>query len=382
MAPVFAVNAGSSSLKIAAFAGQKPLARARIEWRDGGSDWRIEYGVDCPVVESSTPQADLEKLLAQVLLQLAEKVGSPAAVGHRIVHGGTQYAGPVLVTKAIMSDLAALSPLAPLHQMAGLRPMDVVAGLWPAVAQVACFDTAFHSSLSETARRFAIPRALERQGIRKYGFHGLSYQHVAARLGELAPDLAGARVIVAHLGAGSSLCALCGGKSMETSMGFSPLDGLVMGTRPGTLDAGVLLHLLRQNWSADAIEDMLYHRCGLLGVSDISADMRVLLASQDIRAKEAVDLYVHRLTQQIGAMAASLGGLDGLVFTGGVGENSAAIREMTCNGAAWLGVKLDYSANRCPAGLISSPASRVAVWVIPTDEESVIAGQTLAVINS
>jgi acetate kinase len=298
-----------------------------------------------------------------------------------VVHGGARFTQPVLLNPETITALEELSPLAILHQPQALRPIAALKRLRPALQQVACFDTAFHHTLAPAARRIALPRPLEEQGVRKYGFHGLSYDYIAGRLHQVAPELARGRVIAAHLGSGASLCAVRDGKSVDTTMGFSPLEGLVMATRPGSLDAGVLLYLLDQGWTAKQLQDLLYHRSGLLGVSGLSGDMRTLLESGETRAREAVDLFLFRLNQAIGAMAASLGGVDGIVFTGGIGENSAAIRKMACERAAWLGLTLDEAANAAGTGRISLPDSRVAAWVIPTDEELVIARQTASLLR-
>jgi acetate kinase len=281
----------------------------------------------------------------------------------------------VHVTPAVLAKLEALCPLAPLHQPHNLAGIRAVAAVQPDLPQVACFDTAFHRSHPELADWFALPRAFYDDGIRRYGFHGLSYEYIASVLPEVAPE-------IAHLGSGASMCAIRAGRSQDSTMGFTALDGLPMGTRCGALDPGVVLHLIRAyGMDADAIERMLYHECGLKGVSGISNDMRTLLASADPRAAYAVDLFVWRMCRELGALAAVLGGLDGLVFTAGIGERSAAIRERVCEGAAWLGIELDPAANRAGGPRISTAASRVAVYAIPTDEEQMIARHTLAALR-
>ncbi len=303
-------------------------------------------------------------------------------VGHRVVHGGADYAMPVRIDPAVLAKLEALCPLAPLHQPHNLAGIRAVAGLRPELPQVACFDTAFHRAHPEVADWYALPRRFYDDGIRRYGFHGLSYEYIAHALPEVAPEIADGRVVVAHLGSGASMCAMQAGRSIDSTMGFTALDGLPMGTRCGALDPGVILHLNRAyGMDADAIERLLYHDCGLKGVSAISNDMRDLLASDDPRAAQAIELFVWRIGRELGALAAALGGLDGLVFTAGIGERSAAIRARVCARAAWLGIALDEAANRAGGPKISTATSRVAVYAIPTDEEQMIARHTLAVLG-
>jgi acetate kinase len=297
----------------------------------------------------------------------------PAAVGHRVVHGGTAFSAPVRIDAAVLDTLQRLWPLAPLHQPHNLAAIRAIAAISPSLPQVACFDTAFHHGKPPVAQRFALPRELHEAGIRRYGFHGLSYD-IGAALRERAPDVAGGRVVVAHLGAGASLCAMLGGKSIDTTMGFTALDGLPMGTRCGALDPGVILYLLRERGTdADRIEDLLYHHSGLLGISGLSSDMRELLGSHDQRAEDAVDLFVYCIARELGALAATLGGLDGLVFTAGIGEHAPEIRRRVCGRSAWLGIVLDLDANERGDECISTATSRVSVWRITTDEERVIA---------
>jgi acetate kinase len=320
--------------------------------------------------------AVLDEVLAWTEAHLAG--AQLAAAGHRIVHGG-DFTQAMLLDDAAMTTLAALAPRAPLHQPHNLAAVRALAKLRPGLPQVGCFDTAFHQTMDATARRFGLPRALEVTGIRRYGFHGLSYEYIAGRLKEIAPAQAGGRIIIAHLGSGASLCALKNGRSMDTTMSFTPLDGLVMGTRCGALDPGVLLYLMQaRGMDAAGLQDLLYDKCGLLGVSDISGDMRLLLSSSDVRAGEAVALFVWRAAREIGALSASLGGLDGIVFTGGIGENSAVIRAAIAARMGWLGLTLDAAANGTGAIRISMAGSPVWAWAIPTDEEAVIARQTLA----
>ena len=362
---VLALNAGSSSLKCALYAGSGPqpreLARAQIDTQGVGSGPSGYAGI----------------------LAWAESVapGRLSAVGHRVVHGGPVYGDPVAIGAGVVEALEALSPLAPLHQPQSLAAIRALGGLRPGLAQVACFDTAFHRTQPPVAVRLGLPRALHDKGVRRYGFHGLSYEHIACRLAALDPALAAGRVIAAHLGSGASLCAMRDGVSIDTTMGFSPLDGLVMSTRCGALDPAVPLYLMmHEGLGAQQVQDLLYHGSGLLGVSGISGDMKTLLARSEPAALQAVELFVYRAAREASALAGSLGGLDGVVFTGGVGEHSPEIRAALAARLAWLGLELDPDANQ-GAGerRISAPASRLAAWVIPADEELVIARQTIAV---
>ncbi len=304
-----------------------------------------------------------------------------AAVGHRVVHGGEDHTAPARVTPKLLASLQALIPLDPLHMPHNLMPIHAMAAARPALPQVACFDTAFHRTLPAVARTVALPRALTAAGIRRYGFHGLSYEYIAGELKHCAPDLASGRVIVAHLGAGASLCALLDGRSIATTMGFSALDGLVMATRCGSLDPGVILYLGRQGHSFDDIEDMLYHRSGLLGVSDLSGDIRVLLASDEPSAREAIELFNYHIATHVGSLAVALGGLDGLVFTAGIGQHAPLIRASVCDRLSWLGVRIDEVANKANSPCISTPDSAIEVHVLETDEEAMIARHTRSVIE-
>jgi acetate kinase len=302
-------------------------------------------------------------------------------VGHRVVHGGTEFTAPVRIDDAVLAKLDALCPLAPLHQPHNLAGIRAVAASQPDLPQVACFDTAFHRAHPELADWFALPRRFHDDGIRRYGFHGLSYEYIARTLPTVAPELKDARVVVAHLGSGASMCAMRAGRSIDSTMSFTALDGLPMGTRCGALDPGVVLHLIRAyGMDADAIEAMLYHDCGLKGVSGLSNDMRDLLASDDPHAAQAIDLFVWHIARELGALSAVLGGLDALVFTAGIGERSPEIREKVCARAGWLGIALDRAANRAGGPRISTAASKVAVFAIPTDEEQMIARHTLAAL--
>jgi acetate kinase len=299
------------------------------------------------------------------------------AVGHRVVHGGVEFSAPTLVTAQVIAKLEKLVPLAPLHQPHNLAPIRIVAQRTPQLPQVACFDTAFHRAQPEIAQAFALPSAITERGVRRYGFHGLSYEYIATALAEIDAKAAAGRVVVAHLGNGASMCALKAGRSVATTMGFTALDGLPMGTRCGSLDPGVMLYLMDElKMEARAIEKLIYQQSGLFGVSGISSDMRALLESGEPGAKLAIDLFVYRIGRELGSLAAALGGLDALVFTGGIGEHAAAIRERVCRDAAWLGIEFDPAANKVDGPRINTAASRVAAWVMPTNEELMIARHT------
>ncbi len=382
---VLALNAGSSSIKFAIFARGRATAslRGELEEVDGtvhmtadatDAGMRVEERWD-----DGDPQARLHRLLDWVEAHLG--ADQLAAVGHRIVHGGDRFRDPVRLTPDVLARLEALTPLAPLHQPGSLAPVHAIAAARPALPQVGCFDTAFHATLPEIAWRYALPRDLD-PAIRVYGFHGLSYEHVARRLRDEAPDLAAGRVVAAHLGSGASLCALRDGLSQDTTMGFSALDGLVMGTRGGALDPGVLLYLLQEKGlDGETLQTLLYRRSGLLGVSGIAADVRTLAGSDAPEAVEALALFCFRAAKLAAGMAASLGGLDGIVFTGGIGEHAPGIRATICDRLEWLGVTLDRALNAAGVGRISASGSRVAVWVIPADEEASIARHTADVLG-
>jgi acetate kinase len=310
----------------------------------------------------------------------------PVAIGHRVVHGGPTYDTHVAVDDDVLATLEVLVPLAPLHQPNNLLPIRAIRAMQPGVLQVACFDTAFHRGHPEVADRYAIPERLYQDGVRRYGFHGLSYEYITRTLPTVAPGIVGGRLVVAHLGSGASMCAIRDGRSLDSTMGFTALDGLPMGTRPGQLDAGVILHLLTNNgMTADAIQHLLYHDCGLKGLSGISNDVRDLLASDDPHARLALEYFTYRASLALGSLAAALEGLDAVVFTAGIGENSPVIRQSICQKARWLGIDLDEAANAAVnatgARLISTGASRVRVYVIPTDEERMIAHHTLEILR-
>jgi acetate kinase len=322
--------------------------------------------------------------LAKVVEFLRAEIGTlPIAVGHRVVHGGPDYSAPILIDAAVVERLQAFAPLAPLHQPNNLGPIRTLLQRQPQLPQVACFDTAFHRGHPEIADRYALPDAFYQEGVRRYGFHGLSYEYIASQLPRLAPDIAKGRVVVAHLGSGASMCAIHAGKSVESTMGFTALDGLPMGTRPGQLDAGIVLYLLAEKgMSAKDIERLFYQDSGLKGLSGISNDVRDLLASSEPRAKFALDYFVYHISLFTGMLAAAMCGIDGFVFTAGVGENAPHIRKAVMDRLAWLGLELDSAANAKGEGRISASGSPVACYVIPTDEELMIARHTLAVLRA
>jgi acetate kinase len=300
-----------------------------------------------------------------------------AAVGHRVVHGGMQFSQAAIVTPEVVSALHRLEPLAPLHQPHNLKPIEIVSKVRPELPQVACFDTAFHRRQPETSQAFALPAEITDRGVRRYGFHGLSYEYIASVLKDHDPKAAAGRTIVAHLGNGSSMCAMVAGMSVASTMGFTAVDGLPMGTRSGSLDPGVLLYLLDElKMDARAIEDLIYKRSGLLGVSGVSSDMRELLASDDAKARFAIELFTYRIGRELGSLAAAAQGIDALVFTAGIGEHATPIRERVCRDAAWLGLEFDARANASDGPRISTASSKVAAWVIPTNEELMIARHT------
>jgi acetate kinase len=381
---ILTFNAGSSSIKVGIFSvadgGPRRLANALVDLQHAPLTLRLDADGKSQEVALTAPRTDdLHDVLEEMLGILTARHGLDhlTLVGHRVVHGGDRFTGPVVVSDAVLAGIAELVPLAPLHQPQNLRIIEAVRKLRPEVAQTASFDTAFHAGQTDAIRRFALPRPLFDQGVKRYGFHGLSYKFIAGALAARFPDYANGRVIIAHLGNGASLCALQNGRSVETSMGFSPLDGIPMGTRPGTLDPGVVLHLMR-GANVDTVEDLLYHRSGLLGLSGISADTRVLLASTEAAAHEAMAIFTHRTAQFIAALTTTLGGLDALVFTGGIGEHQARTRTMICHHLAWIGVSLNAQANDANRALVHAETSAAAVLVIPTDEEQVIADEAIA----
>ncbi|UPK25536.1 acetate/propionate family kinase [Bradyrhizobium sp. 195] len=388
---VLVLNSGSSSIKFGLFeiSATEPtlLYKGLLDEHEAkpGLVVKSPAGEDLFETRREAADADGGHLFADVLTFIEDRFGerSLRAVGHRIVHGGPDYSGPVTLTDDVTAKLEALTPLAPLHQPRCLAPVRRFTAIRPALTQIACFDTAFHHGLAPPASRFAIPRRYEERGVRRYGFHGLSFEYVAGRLAEIAPQLVAKRTVIAHLGNGASLCALRDGRSIDTTMGLTPLDGLVMGTRSGTIDPGVLLYLQQhENMTVEEVQHLLYHESGLLGVSGLSADMRTLLASREVAAREAVDLFVFRAVQQIAMMATTLEGLDCLVFTGGIGEHAKEIRGAIGERLAWLGVRIDAAANDEARERIGGRGSAVEVFVIPTNEEQVIARHCVAMLRT
>lgn len=380
MSGVLTLNAGSSSIKFAVYrsAAEPDLLQAGQVENLGSAARLIIKGTDRQVVDIGP--ADHNGAVRAILDALAPVLrGHPVAgVGHRIVHGGGVFGAPVRLTGEVMARLETFVPLAPLHQPHNLAAVRAAAEAFPDAVQVGCFDTAFHRGHPFVNDTFALPRRFYDAGVRRYGFHGLSYDYVTGRLAQDWPDLASGRVVIAHLGNGASMCAVLNGRSMGSTMGFSALDGLPMGTRCGQLDPGVLLYLMDQGMSAAEITRMLYKESGLLGLSGISHDMRTLLQSDRIEAEQAIDYYVFRIRRELGAMAAVLGGLDGFVFCGGVGENAAEIRARVINGMGFLGLELDKDANA--SGQVDIGAGSTRILVIHTDEEKVIARATAAIL--
>lgn len=380
---ILVLNAGSSSVKFALFptdrrpARQALVCEGEIEHIGHALHFIARDGAGTTLAAHQPRGTSHEDALAALLGWIDVRFDRYrlVAAGHRVVHGGTRYAGPVRIDAAVADGLRALIPLAPLHQPHHLAAIDALSKLHPALTQIACFDTAFHRTQSALATAFALPRALTAEGIRRYGFHGLSYEYIASVLPGIAgAETAAARVVVAHLGSGASLCAMRGGRSVATTMGFTALEGLPMSRRCGSLDPGVVLYLQQQKgMTADEVSHLLYQESGLYGVSGVSDDMRELLASEDPAAREAIALFAYRIGRELGSLAAALGGLDALVFTAGIGEHAAEIRRRVCEGASWLGVELDDSANTAGTPRISREASRVSAWVIPTDEDLMIA---------
>ncbi|MDR0717356.1 MAG: acetate/propionate family kinase [Azoarcus sp.] len=393
MKSILVLNAGSSSLKFALFPlepvlAEHPAVSGQIEGIGASpklsakesSGARYQEDVDVFGDQSEQHREALTYLFRWLAAHAPELKIS--AAGHRVVHGGERYSTPVKLDPAVLSELETLVPLAPLHQPHNLRAVREIFTLLPEVPQVACFDTAFHRSNPEVAQIYGLPRALTAGGVKSYGFHGLSYDYITRTLPEVIGDKAGGAVVIAHLGNGASMAAVRGGKGVATTMGFSTINGLIMGTRSGSLDPGVLLYLIGQkSMDYKALTQLLYKDSGLLGVSGLSQDMRVLLASDAPEARQAVDLFCYRIARELGSLAAAAGGLDALVFTGGIGEHSAVIRERVCTLSAWLGIGIDPAANDADKLRIDSPESRVAVAVVPTNEEGMIARYTAEVLK-
>lgn len=388
---ILVLNAGSSSLKYCAYDAQdgalKLLLRGSIDGLYTSPSFRA---MDASGVEVEAGKwADDTRLghagAIDFLVDFLRGHGEGhrlVAVGHRVVHGGVRFAQPARVDDALLAELETLCPLAPLHQPHNLKPIRILAERRPELPQVACFDTAFHRAQPEVAQAFALPSAITERGVRRYGFHGLSYEYIASILPSIDTRAAAGRTVVAHLGNGASMCALVAGQSVASTMGFTAVDGLPMGTRSGNLDPGVILYLMTElGMDSRSIEDLIYRQSGLLGVSGISSDMRTLLASDDVRARFAVELYAYRIARELGSLAAAAQGLDALVFTAGIGEHAAQIRESVCRQAAWLGVTVDSTVNAAGGPLISERLGPVSVWVIPTDEELMIAKHTIGAIN-
>jgi len=399
MNSILIVNAGSSSLKCSIFDedGGDIRQHFRVKVANLSGPARLEIydhsekidGILVDKLDLSAEELDVahsqahHQALSVVMAWLDRNTKFKITqVGHRIVHGGDYYSEPVVITPDVLDNLAKLIPLAPLHQPYNLKLVEVCQDLLPGLPQVACFDTAFHSSIPDVARNFAIPQALTREGVRRYGFHGLSYQYIHNKLMELDSELAQGRMVVAHLGAGASMCAIDRGESIASSMGFTALDGLPMGSRCGQIDPGVLLYLMREHkMDADAIETLLYKKSGWLGVSGLSSDMLTLHKGGTPHAQEAIDMFVYRIARETGSLVASMGGLDSFVFTGGVGENDAEIRAQVAHQNEWLGMKLDPERNSANEYLISADDSKVKVFAIPTNEELMIARHTARLLR-
>jgi acetate kinase len=388
---VLVLNAGSSSIKFSVFeasgADPKPLIKGQVEGLRTNPRFVARTPDGEAIAEkrwSGSSGLDHEQALEHLtrFLRGSSQAHELVAVGHRVTHGGLRYKAPVRIDPVVLAELDGLSPLAPLHQPHNLRPVRLLQKQRPGLPQVACFDTAFHATAPEVAQMFALPQELTQAGVRRYGFHGLSYEYIASVLPRLDSRAADGKTVVCHLGNGSSMCAMAAGRSFASTMGFTAVEGLPMGTRCGALDPGVVLYLIEQRaMPATDVRELLYHKSGLLGVSGLSSDMRALLASEHPRAKLAIDLYVYRIGRELGSLAAALGGLDAIVFTAGIGENAALIRERVCQDAAWLGVEIDAAANAQGGPRISTAGSRTSAWVIPTNEERMIARHTLRVLG-
>jgi acetate kinase len=385
---LLAFNPGSSSIKVAVYAwatSAQRIGRGVIDLQRQPLTLRMIEGpqtADVPLKVGL--DGDLHAVIDETLGWLSNhfSFGERVAAGHRVVHGGDRFAAPALITEETLEAIDALTPLAPLHQPPSVRLIRALRRLRPQIRQVASFDTAFHRSQSDLVRRFALPLDFFKSGVKRYGFHGLSYKYIASELARRAPEIAKGRVVAAHLGSGASLCALEAGVSRDTSMGFSTLDGVPMATRCGAIDPGVLLHLLEQRkMSVHALEDLLYRQSGLLGLSGISADSRTLLASSAPEAREALDIFAFRVAREVAALASTLGGLDAIVFTAGIGEHQPQVRASICRRLAWLGAEVDLQANAENATRIDAPRSAIALFIIPTDEEQTIADEAVGVLQ-
>ena len=390
-APILVINAGSSSIKFSVFTtaadrSLSPDLHGQVEGIGSAARLTIEDAKGGKLAEEPLKGASYEDAIAAIHQWFAKHAGGEAGfdgVGHRVVHGGQKYSRPALVDAALLADLEQLVPLAPLHQPHQIAAIRAVSAAAPKVRQVVCFDTAFHHSQSPLAREYALPRELTARGIRRYGFHGLSYEYIVSVLPQVAPACARGKLIVAHLGNGASMCAIDQGRAVCSTMGLTAVDGLPMGTRSGTLDPGVLLYLMQhERMDAQQIEQLIYQRSGLLGVSGLSSDMRTLLASEAPAAREAVDLFVYRIGRELGSLVAALGGLDALVFTGGIGEHAWQIRARVCQDAHWIGLTLDETANIDGGPLISRATSAPSAWMVPTDENLMVARHTRRLLDA
>jgi acetate kinase len=389
---ILVVNAGSSSIKFQLFSvGAVDQLQRRLKGQIEGIGAHPHLIAKGPkgeiLIDKTWPAAevgDVPAAFGKVVEFLRAEIGTlPIAVGHRVVHGGPDYSAPIPIDASVVERLQAFAALAPLHQPNNLGPIRTLLQRQPHLLQIACFDTAFHRGHPDVADRYALPDEFYQEGVRRYGFHGLSYEYIAGQLPKVAPDIAKGRVVVAHLGSGASMCAIKDGKSVESTMGFTALDGLPMGTRPGQLDAGIVLYLITEKgMNVSEIEHLFYQNSGLKGLSGISNDVRDLLASSDARAKFALEYFVYRVSLFTGMLAAAMGGIDGFVFTAGVGENAPIIRDAVAKRLAWLGLELDPEANAKGTGRISASGSRIACYVVPTDEELMIARHTLGVLRA
>ena len=383
------LNAGSSSLKFSVF--ERPVgerwhleSRGQVEGIGTSPRLIVKNEIGDSLANKDVVAKDGDEAIAALAEWLRSMYGGSRVlgVGHRVVHGGARFSGPTILNREVMQELYQFVPLAPLHQPYNLAAIEAVFERLPDVPQVACFDTSFHRGQPEVAELIPLPRELREQGVQRYGFHGISYEFIASVLPLYAPGISNGRVIVAHLGSGASLCAMKDRKSVDSTLGFTALDGLCMGTRPGALDPGVVLHLFQGlNLSAKEVETLLYKKSGLIGISEISSDMRDLLGREEPAARLALDYFVYRAAKEIGALAAVLGGIDALVFTAGIGENSPEIRQRICEASAWLGIEIDADANNENRTTISTASSKASVWVIPTNEELMIAKQTGALLG-
>lgn len=390
---ILIINSGSSSIKFSLFPGDKPPTRQNLFCEGEFADVRhrphftAKDGAGAPIMDELLKEGAAHEDALAALLQWLDRQFPDhrlIAAGHRVVHGGPVFQEPALIDAKVVAELTRLVPLAPLHQPHNLAAIAALATLYPALAQVACFDTSFHHTQPEVAAAFALPRWLTDQGVRRYGFHGLSYEYIAGILPEVVgTDIADGRIVVAHLGSGASMCAMKSRRSVATTMGFTALDGLPMARRCGSLDPGVVLYLMEQKgMTAAAVRDMLYQSSGLLGVSGISDDMKALLSSDKPHAREAVELFVYGICRELGSLAAALDGIDALIFTAGIGENAPEIRRRVCEQAGWLGLRIDHAANANGGPRITRADSKTSAWMVPTDEDLMIARHTWRIVGN